>query len=172
MQEYDGSTNLQEYDAAAARDLVLGEQREYVGEPLAAGGHEIGVKQLSRGAWDSGVTSHGAQTSSAGTWPGLTVHVANADVGALQQPHGETTAACFCADVGAGGSNDVEVQLCAQGEKELDVAVAIEVVHIWSRGVVAPVEVHPDAVQSHAFVILQQPAPSLAVGHAPILKFA
>ena len=53
MQEYDGSTNLQEYDAAAARDLVLGEQREYVGEPLAAGGHEIGVKQLSRGAWDA-----------------------------------------------------------------------------------------------------------------------
>jgi hypothetical protein len=50
MQEYDGSTNLQEYDAAAACDLVLGEQGEYVGEPLAAGGHETGVEQLPRGA--------------------------------------------------------------------------------------------------------------------------
>ena len=75
-------------------------------------------------------------------------------------------------NVRAGRGNDVQVQLGAQGQEIVYVSVAIKVIDTRRWGVIAPVEVDSNAVQAHAFVVLQKAEPALAVWNAPILKFS
>ena len=62
-----------------------------------------------------------------------TIHVSNANVWSLEQPHRKATAGSFRAYVRAWCCYDVELQLRAQRQQMLNVTVAIKMINIWSR---------------------------------------